>query len=358
MGVKSILVHADHTHSNVGAMVGDTLKIRNDILQNKPQLDGTLAFSQTLNMALFHFDIQSVDYLLKRLNQLGSLQIPGCKRIDGRAHDIVHRIRKDIHLLNSLIGEFQFLIMHLLGRIRNVYCMIGDALKIVDTVKQNGQCPAVRLRQITVVQLDQIGSQHILVVIHILFHTDNAVNLFLIIILQVLQCKIQRISRFQCHLVRRISAKLHGKCGTLQKPLIQNCKLVRFLILFTRFVRYGLLRQLHQKIAKRIKKNNRTDVKNAMDCGDSCRTCRLGQKFHSTQGHIDCIEYHKKYNGSDQIKIQMDHGCSAGILAGSNRGDQCCGTGSDILSHDDRHCCAVRHDSGGTQRLQDSHRRG
>ena len=64
-------------------------------------------------------------------------------------------------------------LLHLPGRIRNVDRMVGNPLKIADTVQKNGKRPAVVLGQITVIQLYQISAQHVLIMVHILLHMND-----------------------------------------------------------------------------------------------------------------------------------------------------------------------------------------
>lgn len=57
--------------------------------------------------------------------------------------------------------------MKLLGRFHNIHAVIGNSLKITDTVKHNGNAVAVMHRKIFLVQFYKIGSKLILVTVHL-----------------------------------------------------------------------------------------------------------------------------------------------------------------------------------------------
>ena len=92
-----------------------------------------------------------------------------------------------------------------------------------------------------------------------------------------------------------------------------------------------------------------------MDHGYSHRCC-IFTKERKMHKQIQCIEDGQKQHRTNHIEHQMDRCrtfciflCSDGRQHGSH-------TGTDILSHDNRKCCAIRNCSSHTQCLQDTNR--
>ena len=151
MGIKAIFIDTDHAYRDIRTVIRDALIICDHILKDQSKLDRTLAFAQPTNVSLFQLNIQTVDYLLKRLDLSCLIQIPQRERFHRLIHNITECIGKHLQFFYRFLRKLQFLLMHLRRGIREVDRMIRDALKVTDTVKQNGQGPAVFLRQITVV---------------------------------------------------------------------------------------------------------------------------------------------------------------------------------------------------------------
>ena len=82
------------------------------------------------------------------------MQIPLAEGIGSAAQGILHRILQHLQLLLCILGEVDFLLVHLLGRFQQVNGMVADALKITDGVQQGVHALAVGVVQLPAGQLD------------------------------------------------------------------------------------------------------------------------------------------------------------------------------------------------------------
>ena len=67
VNVKDIAAKLDHRNRNVGAVIGNSLVVRQKIIENKPKLKGAFTGADALYVADLDLVAQIVDDLLKRL---------------------------------------------------------------------------------------------------------------------------------------------------------------------------------------------------------------------------------------------------------------------------------------------------
>ena len=88
------------------------------------------------------------------------------------------------------------------------------------------------------------------------------------------------------------------------------------------------------------------------DCNAEC--CYAGIKDCRCEYGIHNTECSQPDSGTEDIDGQMHDGNALCVGAGTDRGDNCGDTGTDILTHDDRNGGAGRNECGERQRLQNT----
>ena len=171
--------------------------------------------------------------------------------------------------------------------------VVGDALKVVDAVQQDGQGPAVLPVQISGGELDKVGAQHVLIPVRLLLHGDDPLRAGLGIVLLDLHGQLEGVAGQVRHLIHGLLAQAHGKRGPLQKPLVQCLQGAGQGGLFLFPVGDGQLCQPDQSIGEGEQQHRAADVEQAVDHGDVRRPGRGGQKRHGEKP-VYTIEYHKK----------------------------------------------------------------
>ena len=71
-------------------------------------------------------------------------------------------------ILLGVVGEADALVLHLLGGFQQIHRVVADPLKIADGVQQGVHALAVGVAELVGGQLDQVGAQSVLVVVHLL----------------------------------------------------------------------------------------------------------------------------------------------------------------------------------------------
>ena len=250
--------------------------------------------------------------------------------------------------------------MELLGGFRQIDGVVGDPLKVVDAVHEDGQCPAVRLVQVPAGELHQVGAQHILIAVRLLLHGGYGIRALFGVVSKHVHSRLEGVPGQVRHVVHGILAKAHGKGGPVQEPLVQG-KQRRGQGLALPLLGFALGDaeggQLHQHIREGEQHNGTADVEEAVDHGHVRRSGGPGQEGKGEEG-VAGIEYHSKEQSANQIKIKMDEGGPTGVLAGPDGGQQGRDAGTDVLAHDDGDGRAKAHRPGDTQGLKDTHGSG
>ena len=114
--------------------------------------------------------------------------------------------------------------------------------------------------------------------------------------------------------------------------------------------------QLHQKIAKGIKKKRIRNIKEGMEHGNS-HAVDIGSCPRFIDGKYD-EHTNAEHNCANGIEHQMDDCRTLGSLMGSQTGQKRGYAGTDILSQGDKYRRAPVDQAVGRQRLQNTHRRG
>ena len=111
MGIKGVLLDLNNADPNIGTMVGNTLKISDQITQYQTCLNRTFSVLEPLHMTFFHLFIQTVNNFLQRFNVVGKFRILILKNADGQIQYIGYRPRKYLNLTGSFFRKFQLLVV-------------------------------------------------------------------------------------------------------------------------------------------------------------------------------------------------------------------------------------------------------
>ena len=121
---------------DIGAVIGRTFQVGQQIGPNEAGLDGTFAVLQTDHMAVTESVLQIVDHLLQRFDATGSLRVIGAQRLQSHAEDLGQSIAHDAHFLSCALGELNSLLPQLLNGFQNVDAVIGNSLKVTNNLQQ------------------------------------------------------------------------------------------------------------------------------------------------------------------------------------------------------------------------------
>ena len=204
-------MHLGYTDADVGTVVCHPLQAGSHIRKDKSHFNGTFSCAKSLDMTVFQLLAQLIDHFFQRFDLTGQLYILIFVNLIGDIHDILHRMFHDTKFLQSFFGELQSFFMKLLGRFHNIHAVIGNSLKITDTVKHNGNAVAVMHRKIFLVQFYKIGSKLILVTVHLFFRFFNCLLSVCTEMLQEIQSCKQGSVGILCHFFCGISALLNCK---------------------------------------------------------------------------------------------------------------------------------------------------
>ena len=155
--------------------------------------------------------------------------------------------------------------------------MVGNTLKISDTVKHNGQAVAVFQRKIFLIQLDQIGSQFVLIAVNLCFNLFHTESCLLLEIIQQAKRKVQSGFGLLCHFPGSCFALLNSNTRIAEKTGFQDHKLLIFcgnnFLLFC--ITDSCTCHFYKHISKWKKYKCCNDVKGTVDHCDAGRTCHF-----------------------------------------------------------------------------------
>ena len=119
-------------------------------------------------MGLFQLIPQAVNDLLQGLNLGCQIQIIAYKGCERQVENFADGADQDVQFLAAAGSKGHFLLLHLNRRLENVHGVVADALKVTDGVQQLGDLGAVGYRQTVGGQMDEIGADMVLVLVHLI----------------------------------------------------------------------------------------------------------------------------------------------------------------------------------------------
>ena len=89
-----VMVVPNQVYRNIGAVVGNSLKIRQKLKKDNTAVHGTLACLQSFNMAELQRVLHLIDSLLQRLNMGGEQQVVRLDNNDRQIDNLRHCVRQ------------------------------------------------------------------------------------------------------------------------------------------------------------------------------------------------------------------------------------------------------------------------
>ena len=120
----------DGVDAEVGALVGDTLSVDENIEEHESRVDRTLPVAQTADVVGAERCHHIVHDLLHRLDAAGGLRVHGGEAAVGIVHDLAQSLAEHLQLLLRGLGKFDALAAQLLGILREIHGIVADALKL------------------------------------------------------------------------------------------------------------------------------------------------------------------------------------------------------------------------------------
>ena len=117
--------------AQVGALVGDALRIHQDVLENETVVDAALPGAEALEMPVAHEGHQLVHHFLQRLDTPGFRLVGVHKGLLGLVQDLRDDLPQEPQLLLGPGAEAQLPVMQLTSALRQVHGMVPDALEFI-----------------------------------------------------------------------------------------------------------------------------------------------------------------------------------------------------------------------------------
>ena len=99
VGAERVLFQIEHAQSDVGAVVGRALEVRQEVRPHKAGLNAALTLFHAQDMPRAQLILQIVHDLLKRLDAGSRLSVVFGKRLDRKIHDLADGSRHDRQLV-------------------------------------------------------------------------------------------------------------------------------------------------------------------------------------------------------------------------------------------------------------------
>ena len=285
---------------------------------------------------------------LHRLHLAGQMQVVLAEGVGGAVQHILYGILKHLQLLAGVGGEVDLFGVHLLRGFQKVHGMVTDALEIADGMEQGVHALAVCVVQLTAGELDQIGAECVLVLVHLALLVPDLLGQRVVPGMGQAHGLHDAHTGQLGHISGGRTGAGHRHSGGVQQTIVQQGK-----ALFLGVVGDGEDGQPFQNIRKGEQDEGSRDVEGRVHDGNA--PCGDGlidkvEVHHSVQA----VETGQKDHDADDVEVEMDHGGAAGVLVRAHRGEQRRHTGADVLAHDDGDGAAVGDDTGGAQGLQDA----
>ena len=212
-----VLCDLNDTSTDVGAMVGHTLEVGEDIREDKAVLDCALTLLESDDVIELDLIAQIVNHLLERLDLCRSLKIVVDKCDVREVEDLLYRTAKYGDLLGSIVGEGYLLISELLTGLNNVYCVVGDTLIVTDYVEELGNL--LRVTGVGGVRgnLDKVGADSILEAVHLTLYVTDGVSELLVEVIKEGYGIVERLGRELRHSSNYLSSSCNRNAGGLKQ---------------------------------------------------------------------------------------------------------------------------------------------
>ncbi len=309
-------------------------------------------------MALSDIPRQIHNHAVERLHFRCEHGIVRLKHTNGEFQDIADGIHENNHFFLGFRGKGKLLILHFHERTGDADGMVGNPLKIAQTLQiQRHGLPVADGKLPAGADFQKIGFQHALIAVDIRLQLEHFIDGLLIKVLQERGRPHIGILRRRHHVRHDFAALLHGYGRIVQETGIQHFYIIINITYHRMFfigITNGELRQFFKKTGERQEQARCKQVKHGMYDGNAVRRRRYIKERELKDG-IQSVKQEHEYNRTDNVEIQMDERRPLCVFRCTDGRNQGCDTCTDILPHDDGHDRTIRHGARRTERLQDTY---
>jgi len=138
VGIEGVGLELYHRQGDVGAVVGNALIIRKQIVEREALLERADALLQAVHMVELELVAQRIDYLLERLYLCGAVEIVIDEGINCNGNYFKYGALHDLELMRSLRRIPDALVVYFLRDHSDVEGVVGKSLKIGESMKKLG----------------------------------------------------------------------------------------------------------------------------------------------------------------------------------------------------------------------------
>ena len=303
-------------------------------------------------MVGLHLVAQAIDDLLQRLHAGGLLDIVGHKRLDGDLQDLPQSGLHNIQLMEGGGGELHLLVVDLLGCLGDVQRVVGNTLKVRNSVQELADLLALGVGEGTAGDLHEIGTQLVLVAVNegLCFHH---VLERLLRIAGTQRHGVQQVAGGAlCHGVGDKAALLDGEGGVLEEALLQT---VHILLLGDEA---GVGEQEHHQLLHGADQGEQHHQRGQTEQGVHQRDADGGHgvgQERKVQRSIEAVEHRCPDHHAQHIDEQVHEGGTLTVEVCAQRRQQHRHRRTDGDTHDDGERDLKGDGAGDGQRLQNTH---
>ena len=130
MHIHILLCNLQHTACNIGAMIGRTFQICQQIRPYESRADGAIPLLHPQNMTCAHLLFQPVYHLFQRLHRCSCFQIIIQHCLQRSVEYLLHRRENHFQLRMRSVCKAQPFLLHFFRRFQQINRMIGNPLEI------------------------------------------------------------------------------------------------------------------------------------------------------------------------------------------------------------------------------------
>ena len=184
MRVKTTFRDFDDTDCDIRAVIGDTLKIVQQVRENKTELNRTGTLLKPFDMSYFDLVGKAVDHLLERLYRCRQSNIRGFIRADRCAQYFGERAYKEVDLAERRRGESNVLDVQLPRCSEMMDGLIADAVLVGAVMLELRDVAGVLLGEVMACNTNEERTHMILVTVEKRFVVRDALCGGLVIVLE------------------------------------------------------------------------------------------------------------------------------------------------------------------------------
>ena len=148
-------------------MVCNSLKVGQNIREDKAKLDAAKVLLKTNGVVALDLVTEGINYLLKRLNCKCFINVAGFECIKCDLKNLTDSCPHCFKLLSCLRREGDLLVADFLCRLNKVDRVVGDSFKVADHVEELCNLNAVNVVHITRRKLNKVRADNVLIDVYL-----------------------------------------------------------------------------------------------------------------------------------------------------------------------------------------------